>query len=55
LKQREIDLYGVIYRSFDVNNISDSWVARFMQGRKERIENDVPYVEIEDWGVETAN
>jgi len=55
LKQREIDLYGVIYRSFDVNNISDSWVARFIQGRKERIENDVPYVETEDWRVETAN
>ena len=55
LKLREIDLYGVIHRSFDVNNISDSWVAQFMQGRKERIENDVPYVEIEDWGVEIAD
>jgi Ser/Thr protein kinase RdoA (MazF antagonist) len=49
LKQREIDLYGVIYRSFDVDNLTDSWVAWFMQGRKERIENDVPYVAVEDW------
>jgi Ser/Thr protein kinase RdoA (MazF antagonist) len=48
LKQREIDLYGVIHRSHDVNNIPDSWAARFMQGRKERIENDVPYVAIGD-------
>jgi hypothetical protein len=42
-------LYAVIYRSFDVEAISDSWVGRFMQGRKERIENDVPYVAIADW------
>jgi Ser/Thr protein kinase RdoA (MazF antagonist) len=49
MKQREIDLYAVIYRSFDVEAISDSWVGRFMQGRKERIENDVPYVAIADW------
>ena len=46
LKQREIDLYAVIYRSFDLENLNDSWVARFVQGRKERIENDVPYVSI---------
>lgn len=45
LKLREIDLYGVIYRSFDdVDNIENPWVARFMAGRRERIEQDVPYV-----------
>lgn len=44
LKLREIDLYAVIHRSFDLDNLNDSWVGRFMQGRKERIENDVPYV-----------
>jgi Ser/Thr protein kinase RdoA (MazF antagonist) len=44
LKQREIDLYAVIHRSFGLEAITDSWVGRFMQERKERIENDVPYV-----------
>ena len=45
LKIREIDLYAVIHRSFDVNNITDSWVAGFMKGRKERIERDVPFLD----------
>jgi Ser/Thr protein kinase RdoA (MazF antagonist) len=44
LKLREIDLYAVIHRSFDVNNLDDPWCSAFMKGRKERIENDVPYV-----------
>jgi Ser/Thr protein kinase RdoA (MazF antagonist) len=45
LKLREIDLYAIIHRSFDVDNLDDPWCARYMQGRKERIENDVPYVD----------
>jgi Ser/Thr protein kinase RdoA (MazF antagonist) len=45
LKFREVDLYGVIHRSFeDVAHIDDSWTARYMLGRKARIENDVPLV-----------
>ncbi|MCA9928301.1 MAG: phosphotransferase [Anaerolineales bacterium] len=44
LKLREIDLYAVIHRSFDVDNLTDSWVAAFMNGRFDRIANDVPYV-----------
>ncbi|MBN1426651.1 phosphotransferase [Candidatus Fermentibacteria bacterium] len=47
LKLREIDLYAVIHRSFDVEHLTDSWVARFMDGRKERIERDISYVEFE--------
>ena len=47
LKQREIDLYAVIHRSFDLEAITDSWAGRFMQRRKERIENDVPYINID--------
>ena len=46
LKQRELDLYAVIHRSFDVDNIDDWWAGQFMQGRKERIDNDVPYVKM---------
>ncbi len=45
LKLREVDLYGVIHRSFDdVTQIDHPWTARYMQGRKARIENDVPLV-----------
>jgi len=42
LKLREIDLYAVIHRSFDVENIDHPWVAMFMEGRKQRIEGQVP-------------
>lgn len=45
LKLREIDLYAVIHRSFDMENLDSSpWVAAFMNGRKEKLENDVPYL-----------
>jgi amicoumacin kinase len=49
LKIREIELYAVMHRDFDVNNIEDEWCARFMHNRKSRIENDVPYI---DFGFE---
>jgi len=44
-KLREIDLYAIIHRSFDVENLTDGWVAQFMEGRRERIEQDVPYLD----------
>jgi Ser/Thr protein kinase RdoA (MazF antagonist) len=48
LKLREIDLYAVIHRSFDVDHLEDHpWVARFMDGRKERIEGGVPFIEFD--------
>lgn len=47
LKIREIDLYAVIHRSFDVNNIANPWVAGFMKGRKERIEQDRPFLDLD--------
>ncbi len=47
LKLREIDLYAVIHRSFDVENLDDPWCARFMDGRKERLEDGVPYLDFE--------
>ncbi len=47
LKLREIDLYTVIHRSFDVDNIDHPWVAMFMNNRKERIENDVPFIDFD--------
>lgn len=47
LKMREIDLYAVIHRSFDVENLEDPWNIRYMQDRKFRIENDVPVVDFD--------
>ena len=47
LKLREIDLYAIIHRSFDVENLDNPWCARFMRDRKERIENDVPFVDLD--------
>ncbi len=47
MKMREIDLYAVIHRSFDVENLDDPWCARYMDGRKQRIEGEVPYIEMD--------
>lgn len=47
LKMREIDLYGVIHRSFDVNNLEDPWVRGYMEGRRESIHADKPYVDFD--------
>lgn len=47
LKIREIELYAVMHRDFDVKNIDDEWCARFMHNRKSRIENDVPYIDFD--------
>jgi amicoumacin kinase len=47
LKMREIDLYGVIHRSFDIEHIDNEWAKGFMEGRKERIHADAPFVEMD--------
>jgi Ser/Thr protein kinase RdoA (MazF antagonist) len=47
LKLREIDLYAVIHRSFDVENLDDPWCSRFMDGRSERIAAGVPYLDFD--------
>ncbi|MCP4417810.1 MAG: phosphotransferase [Chloroflexi bacterium] len=44
MKLREIDLYGVILR--DIPDIAaDSWVATYMQGRREKILAERPYID----------
>jgi amicoumacin kinase len=50
LKLREIDLYAVIHRSFDVDNLHNRWVADFMRGRKQRLEAETPYLNV-DFGL----
>lgn len=46
LKLLEIGLYTMLYQGYDPND-SGSWVGRFMSGRKQRIENEVPFIEID--------
>lgn len=46
LKLREMDLYIAIHRSMDLNNL-DSWCASFMRQRREKIINDVPYIDMD--------
>lgn len=45
LKFREISQYIVIYRACDPAHL-DPWSQRFMLGRRERIEQDVPYLNL---------
>jgi Ser/Thr protein kinase RdoA (MazF antagonist) len=47
LKLREIDLYVIIHRSCDLDNL-DPWCSNYMHNRRYKIENDVPYVDM-DW------
>jgi amicoumacin kinase len=47
LKIREIELYAVMFRDFDVQNIDDEWCARFMHNRKSRIEHGLPFIEFD--------
>lgn len=47
LKAREIELYAVAYRDFDVGNIEDEWMARFMRDRKHKIEHDAPTIDFD--------
>ncbi len=46
LKLREIDLYIAIHRSLDLDDL-DPWCASYMKNRREKILNDVPYVDME--------
>ena len=43
----ELNLYCMLWPAYDRASEEDAWVASFMKGRKERIENDVPYVRLE--------
>jgi len=47
MKMRELDLYAVIHRSFDVENLEDPWCIWYLDGRKERLLNNVPYLDFD--------
>jgi Ser/Thr protein kinase RdoA (MazF antagonist) len=54
LKLREIDLYAHILFSFAKGDQPDDpWAARYMRGRRERIEAGAPFIDF-DWGRLTA-
>lgn len=45
LKVREAALFAAIHGNMDVNNL-EPWPRQFMQGRRESILNDIPYLDI---------
>jgi len=45
LKLLEIGVYILVERSYELGT-NDSWVQRFMPGRRERIVDDVPFVDL---------
>jgi len=46
LKLREIDMYALILRDFGAET-DDPWCRRFLDGRKQRIEQDIPYIDFD--------
>jgi len=50
MKMRELDLYAVIHRSFDVDNLEDPWCKWYLEGRAERLLKGKPYLEFDFGG-----
>ena len=49
LKLREIDLYAHIIFSYGgIENVDHPWCQKYLDGRREKIENDVPFIDF-DW------
>lgn len=46
LKLLEIGVYTMLYRGYDPAT-ADAWVSKFMPGRRERIEQDIPYADLD--------
>ena len=47
IKLRELDLYAVIHRSFDVANLEDPWCIWYLDGRKHRIEEGILFLDFD--------
>jgi len=45
LKLLEIGIYMQVYKDYDPED-NESWIGKFMPGRKARIEDGIPYLEI---------
>ncbi|MCB9434698.1 MAG: phosphotransferase [Ardenticatenaceae bacterium] len=51
MKLRELDLYAIINRDFTPVQIAeDGWLNRFMNGRRERLLQDVPFLDVDFTG-----
>ena len=46
LKLLEIGIYMLVYKDCDVSD-NVSWIGKFMHERKKRIENYIPYIELD--------
>ena len=46
-KLREIDLYAVIERDTNWRTDGNAWLSNYMEGRRERILNELPYVDVD--------
>lgn len=46
LKLLEIGVHMLVYKDYDASE-NMSWIGKFMRERKKRIENDIPYVELD--------
>ena len=55
LKMRELDLYAVIHRSFDVDNLEDPWCLWYLDGRAESLLEGKPYLEFDFGGFEYSS
>lgn len=47
LKLREITLYAVLFRSYDVETTDDWFCKTYMKDRRRRIEQEVPYIDFD--------
>lgn len=47
IKLREIDLFAMIERDVNWRGGEDPWAERYMQGRYERLINDVPFIDFD--------
>lgn len=54
MKMRELDLYAVIHRSFDVENLKDPWCIWYLDGRTDRLLAGKPYLEFDFKGFDYA-
>ncbi|NKQ35798.1 MAG: phosphotransferase [Chloroflexi bacterium] len=46
MKLREIDLYAVLLDTFGPGSSGNEWIDTFRHGRRTRIENNIPYLDI---------
>lgn len=55
MKMRELDLYAVIHRSFDVENLEDPWCVWYLDGRAERLLEGKPYLDFDFSGFDYSS